>query len=103
MLHTEKTTGKYSFLDLSPFNDDLRVGGTSFQCFCYHESPDISKHTGTVQEMLGTKICVDTQRYTVFICTVNLFRYRKCKLVHSLENTFFVRVKSAVIVCVRRC
>jgi hypothetical protein len=28
MLNAEKTTGKYLFSDLSPFNNDLRVEGT---------------------------------------------------------------------------
>lgn len=31
-LKAEKTTGKYSFLDLSPFNNDLKVGGTCDLC-----------------------------------------------------------------------
>jgi hypothetical protein len=59
-IHRENSL-KYSFLDLSPLNNDLRVGGTWFQCFCYHESRDISKHTGTVQKLSGTKTYVDTR------------------------------------------
>jgi len=68
-IHRENSL-KYSFLDLSSFNNNLRVGWTWFQCFCYHESSGYNQtHRYSPRTVWYKNLC-GYQSYTVFIRTV---------------------------------
>jgi len=109
MLKAEKTTGKYSFLDLSPFNNDLKVGGTcDLSVFVtthlgIYPNPQVQSKTCLVQKIvwihrvvqylyiLQTHLDIENTNHYIHLKTRSLLEW------NLLTDTVFASCVSGVV------